>query len=159
VVTFGLGLICLIPLICLLIPIGIIIGVVIDQSTIAIVAENLGIFEGLQRGWDVVRNNLGPIALIWLILGLGIRFIGGLILSLPILLFLIPLLIAAISGSEQAFGIGAIISAICVIGYLPFLIVLSGMLNSYVQSGWTLTFLRLTRPQAIAPEQLPEPSI
>jgi hypothetical protein len=159
VLTFGLGLFCLLPLICLLIPVGIIIGVVIDQSAIAIITENLGIFEGLQRGWEVVRSNLGSIALIWLILDLGIRLIGGLILSVPLLLFMTPLIVAAISGSDQAFGVGAIISAICVIGYLPFLIVLSGMLNSYVQSGWTLTFLRLTHPPVVPSEPLPEPTI
>lgn len=158
-ITFGLGLICLLPLICLLIPVGIVIGVVIDQANIAIVTENLGILEGLQRGWEVVRTNPGPVAVIWLILSLGVRFIGGLILGLPLLLFLMPLFIALFSGSEQAFGTGAIISGVMVVCYLPFLIVLSGALNSYVQSGWTLTFLRLTRPPVPSPEPLPEPAI
>lgn len=156
-VTLGLGLICLIPMICLLIPVGIVVSVLVDQSSIAIVSENLGIIEGLQRGWYVIRNNLGPIAVIWLILELGVRFIGGIILGLPILLILTPLLVSFISGSEPALSAGAIISAICFIGYLPFLIGLSGVLNSYVQSGWTLTFRRLTKSQAPA-EPLPEPA-
>jgi hypothetical protein len=70
-----------------------------------------------------------------------------------------PLFIALFSGSEQALGTGAIVSGVLVVCYLPFLIVLSGVLNSYVQSGWTLTFLRLTGPQEPALEPLPEPAI
>jgi len=155
-VTAGIGLICLLPLLCLFIPVAIVINVIIDQATIAIVTEDLGVFAGLQRGWDVVRGNPGPIAVVWLVLGLGVSFIGGLILGLPLLLFLMPFLIAALSGSEQAFGAGAIVSGVLVICYLPFLIVLGGMLRSYTQSGWTLTFLRLTQPPEYNPEQIPE---
>lgn len=157
-VTLGIGLICLLPLMCLLIPIMIVVNVVLDQATVAIVTEDLGIYDGLERGWEVVRNHFGPYVVMWLALNLGVRFIGGLILSLPMLIFLAPLLITLISGSEKALGAGAIISIALVVCYLPFLIVLSGILISYVQSGWTLTFLRLTQARDTHPEPLPEPA-
>jgi hypothetical protein len=158
VITLGLALLCLLPLLCLLIPFAIAVGVVVEQATIAIVTEDLDIIAGLQRGWEVVRTNPGPFALMWVILDLAIRGIGGLIVSIPVFIAFLPLIISAInSSSNQSIVTGLIISGICFVAYLPFLLVFSGILNSYVQSGWTLTFLRLARPGAGAPEPLPEP--
>ena len=44
-----------------------------------------------------------------------------------------------------------IVAGICFAVYLPFLWVLNGILTTYLQSAWALTYLRLTRPKA-APE-------
>lgn len=60
VVTLGIGAICIIPLLCILVPFIWFAGVVLEQSSIAIVVENSGILEGLRRGWEVVISNLGP---------------------------------------------------------------------------------------------------
>jgi hypothetical protein len=50
-----------------------------------------------------------------------------------------------------------LIAALCFVAYLPILLILSGALRSYIESAWTLTFLRLTgaaaRPDR---EALPE---
>jgi hypothetical protein len=163
VLTLGIALICLLPLLCLFIPIGIIVSLIVEQAIIAIVAEERGVISGLQRGWEVVRTNPGPMAVMWLVLNLAIRGVGSLILGMPLVIFLAPLLIGTIAETEQALTTGAIISGICVIAYLPFLIVLSGILNSYVSSGWTLTFLRLTKPEPSEmlldePQPIPEPA-
>lgn len=160
VFTLGLGLLCLLPLICLLIPAAIVITVLIEQATIAIVVENLGVIEGLRRGWQVVKTNLGPIAVMWLILGLGISGIAGFILAIPMILVFVPLFIAIFTETQQELGL--IISLVCCAAYLPVLIILGGILQSYVRSAWTLTFLRLTQnipqpPEAFPPEPLPEP--
>jgi hypothetical protein len=157
VVTFGLILICLLPLLCLLVPVGIAIGVVIQQATIAIVVENLGILDGLRRGWEVVKSNLGPMVVMWLILGLAISGIGGIIIGLPMILVFAPLLIGMFADAQKALETGLVISLVCCAAYLPVLILLSGILRSYVGSAWTLTFLRLTKPAQISPEPLPEP--
>lgn len=157
IATLGLLLLCSIPFICLIIPIAAAISVIIDQATIAIVVENLGILDGLRRGWEVVRDNLGPMVVMWLILNLAIAMVGGLIIALPMIMVVGPIVIALFSGGEQALQTGLIVSGICFLGYLPFLVVLSGILNSYIRSGWTLTFLRLTTPSSSTPEPLPEP--
>lgn len=157
VLTLGIILICLLPFICLLIPLAIAINLVIEQATIAIVIENLGVMDGLRRGWEVVKTNVGPMAVMWLILGLGISGIIGIILSLPMLLVFAPLLVGVFANSQQALQTGLIVSLVCCAAYLPVLIVLSGILQGYVRSAWTLTFLRLTKPGQILPESLPEP--
>lgn len=159
--TLGLGLICLIPLICLMVPLAWVVGLVIEQSSIAIVVEDLGIMDGLQRGWEVIKTNIGSMAVMWLILTLCIGLVGGLIIGFPMMLVVSPVIIALLAGGDQALTSGLLVTALCFVAYLPILIVLGGILRSYTGSAWTLTFLRLTSPlapTAEVPEPLPEAS-
>jgi hypothetical protein len=162
VVTFGIGLICIIPLICLLIPVAWFINVILEQSSIAIVVENLGIMEGLNRGWGIVKENIGTMIVMWLILVLGITTIGGLIIGLPLFLTIGTAFVPILLGGEEAIRSSLILGGICFVAYLPILIVLGGILRSYVGSAWTLTFMRLTStPTSLADrnEPLPEPNL
>jgi hypothetical protein len=151
-ITLGIGLICLLPLICLLIPVGIAVNVIVEQATIAIVVENLDIMNGLRRGWEVVKTYIGPMIIMWLILDLSIRIVIGLIIAFPLIVIFIPFVIGLFSGAQQGLQTGLIVTLICCAGYLPVLILLQGILESYVRTAWTLTFLRLTRPAPNTPE-------
>jgi hypothetical protein len=145
--TLGFGLLCLIPFICLLVPLGWLVSVVFEQVNIAIVVEDLDIVAGLKRGWDVFRNNIGNMIVMGLILGIG-GLIVGFILAIPMFLVLVPLAIGFFgssgTGSEFLFGGGIAVALLCLVIYLPFLIVLNGILQSYIKTAWTLTYLRLT---------------
>lgn len=142
--TLGIGLICLIPLICILVPVLWFISVIVEQASIAIVLEDLGVMDGLRRGWEVVRANLGTMIVMALILMLGVGGIGGFIIALPIALIAVPALIGSSVGTNQAIGSGWALAAICFIAYLPVLIILNGILRSYIETAWTLTFMKLT---------------
>ena len=116
--------------------------------------ENLGIIDGLRRGWTVFKQNVGPVLLIWLIL-VVISLVAGIVIALPVLIVVLP---AAIVFASSFAGSGAnpnlsftplIIAGLCLVAYSPFLLVLSGILTAYIQSVWTLTYLRLTRPKEI----------
>lgn len=144
------GFICLIPLACLLVPIGWLISILIEQANNAIVLENLGIMQGLQRGWQVIRDNLGSIIVMGLILSIGVSLIGSLIIGLPLAALIIPAVLAATTQSNQAMWSALAVAGIGFLVYLPFLLVLSGILRSYIESAWTLTYLRLTRRPAAA---------
>jgi hypothetical protein len=151
VVTFGVGLLCLMPLLCLLVPIGWLIQVIIQQANIALIVDDLNIFDAIQRGWDVFRANWGNLVVMALILGIG-GAIAGFIIALPFLLIIIPVAISAAVGSmaesEIAFGGGLVVGGLCLAAYIPILILLSGVLQAYIQTAWTLTYLRLTSPSA-----------
>lgn len=148
--TAGVGFLCLIPLICLLIPVSLAVNLILEQAYIAIVKENLGITDGLQRGWDVVRMNLGPIILMGLIL-FGIEFVAGLVLAIPIFLIVFPAVFAYALGEGQSMT-PTLVAGLCFVVYLPFLILARGILSTYTGSAWTLTYLRLTSsPQGEAP--------
>jgi hypothetical protein len=148
VVTLGLGALCLIPLICILVPVVWFVSVIVEQASIAIVVENLGVMDGLRRGWELVRANLGTMIVMALILLLGVNVIGGLIIGLPVVLIVIPAVLGGAIGGERAFGGGLIFALVCFVAYLPVLLVLSGILRGYIETAWTLTFLRLTAKPA-----------
>jgi hypothetical protein len=106
--------------------------------------ENLGIIEAIKRGWQVVRDNIGSMIIMSLILILGVSLIGGAIIGLPLLVVAGPALVGVATGTTQAIRNGLIVSGLLFIVYLPFLLVLSGILRAYISSAWTLTYLRLT---------------
>ncbi|MGZ9235671.1 MAG: DUF7847 domain-containing protein [Anaerolineales bacterium] len=145
--TAGIGFLCALPLICILVPVLWAVSVVIEQANAAIVLDNLGIGDGLRKGWEVVRANVGPIILLSLIIFIGSGILGF-IIAIPIIAAVFPLIFSAASNNANT----AWITAVCCAVYFPILLVLSGILNSYVQSVWTLTYMRLTaKPQDNAP--------
>lgn len=139
VITFGIGLLCTLPLLCVLIPVLWGISLVIEQANVAIVLENLGIGDGVRKGWEVVRANLGPMIVMALILFIGGAVIGF-IVGIPIIVAVAPLIFGAATNNANP----AWITAICCAAYFPILLVLSGILNAYIQSVWALTYMRLT---------------
>lgn len=154
VITFGIGLICLIPLLCLLVPLSWLVNVIVEQANIAIVIEDIGIFDGLQRGWEVFRNNFGAMIVMALILYLGVNLIVGFIIGLPLALVAAPVIVEVIRTGDFS-GRGLLVSAICFVAYLPVLLILGGALRAYIESSWTLTYLRLTgRMELGAPAEL-----
>lgn len=158
-ITFGIGLFCLIPLICLLVPVGWAVSVIMEQANNALILENLDIIAAIQRGWSIVRDNIGNMIVMFLILGVG-GLIISLIFALPFILMVVPAVLGAALGSigesQFAFGSGLTVAALCFVGYLPILIILGGILRAYIQSAWTLTYLRLTQSAPIDDEELSE---
>lgn len=144
VVTLGVGLLCLLPLICLLIPAWWVVTVLIEQVNVALVVENLSIGDAIKRGWQVVRDNLGSMIVMSLILILGVSLIGGAVIGLPLLIVAAPAVVGVTNGTTEAIRNGLIVSGLLFIVYLPVLLLLSGLLRAYLSSSWTLTYLRLT---------------
>lgn len=146
VVTAGVALICLIPLICLLIPAGIAVGILIEQANRAMVLEDLGIVDGLKRGWEIIRANFWQVIIMALIL-FGISLVLGIIIALPIFIVVFPTIFAFAMGEGQTFT-PLYIALACICLYAPVSWVLNGILTTYTQSAWTLTYLRLTQTPA-----------
>jgi hypothetical protein len=61
VLTLGIGLICLLPLICLLIPVAIFVGMYLKLVQNSIVVEKRPVFDSFGRAWQLVQANLGPV--------------------------------------------------------------------------------------------------
>lgn len=155
-ITFGLALLCLLPVLCILVPVSIAIGVVIQQAVAAIVIDDVGVMEGVRRGWEVVKKNIGPMALIWLIVAV-IGFAFGILLALPILFTVVPAAIAYGVSGQLPGATAWIVGGVCLAVYIPFYVILYGILTAYIESVWALTYLRLTRPKEgnQAPAALP----
>lgn len=149
ILTAGVGFLCLLPIICILVPVTLLVNVVLEQANVAIVAENLGVFDGLRRGWDIVRSNLGSVAIMAIILYV-ISAVIGLVIVLPILVVVFPsILLFAVNSSNQANPsfLPVIVAGLCILAYWPVALVANGVLTTYTGSAWTLTYLRLAKPK------------
>jgi hypothetical protein len=142
--TLGLFALCLLPMICLIIPVMWAVSVIIEQANVALVVENIGIIEAIKRSWQVVWGNIGSMIVMSLILILGVSLIGGAIIGLPLIIVAAPAIVGFTTGTAEAIRNGLIVSGLFFMIYLPFLLLFSGILRAYITSAWTLTYLRLT---------------
>jgi hypothetical protein len=157
VLTLGIGVICVLPLVCVLIPVMWFVGVIVEQSNVALVVDDLGVMDSIQKGWSVVRENIGSMIVMGLILILG-GLIVSFVIGLPLLFVLAPVMAAVIGGAvseslELILG-GVGFYLLCTVLYIPVLLVLGGILTAYIESAWTLTYLDLTgrAGEAVAPD-------
>ncbi len=154
------ALLAIIPVICVLacaiFLLAILLSFLSPQAERAIIIENEGVISGLRRGWNVLTKNIGPILIVWLIT-VVIGIVAGVVIALPILMIVFPAVIATVLGGNNVSYTPLIIAGLCIVAYLPVSLVLNGILQTYVQSVWTLTYLRLTKPKedAQAPAALP----
>jgi hypothetical protein len=146
--TAGIGFVCLLPLICILVPVGFAVSVIVEQANAAIVLENLSIMDGLRKGWDVVRKNVGTMIALALILFIGAAVVGF-IFAIPIFVAVVPVIVGAASNNTNPLWF----SLACCALYFPILLLLTGILTAYVQTVWALAYMRLTAmpPQDNAP--------
>lgn len=147
VLTLGIGLLCILPLLCLLIPLGMLISTFEQQVIVAMVGEDLGIMDGIKRAWNLMRDNLGPLAVMTLILFVG-GAVVGVLLALPVLIVAMPAVVGIVAGGNAALTGGLIVSGILLLIYILVATVLGSILHAYIGSAWTLTFRRLTGREA-----------
>ncbi len=144
--TCGLGMF-------LLIPIGWFITVMVYFTKIAIMEEELGIFDAIGRAWRVIIKNLGSVVLMFLVLGIG-QIIAALVISLPLLISVVPLVVNLMATGFSNLTAGVVVSAVLFLGTLPLMLFLNGVLQAYVIASWTLTFRRLTADDELNPTLL-----
>lgn len=128
---------------CLLIPLAFVINMIVRQAQNAIVLEDAGILPSISRGWDIFRNNLGPIILMAIILFV-IGLVAGFLIAIPVFVMVIPAVIAFVAGNAQNWTPLIVAGALLCL-YIPVSLLINGILIAYTESAWTLTYLRLTR--------------
>ncbi len=149
-----LGFIALIccAVICILI-VNLIIHPVYEFAVRGIVLEELDTFEGLSRGYRRLRENLGAVALLYLVL-IGARIGWTLVLivvSLPFSLVLFAFVMAAAATQSAAvialvaLGIGLPVGLV--------LVFVAGLFEVFESNAWTEGYLTLLGPSA-APSPL-----
>jgi hypothetical protein len=148
VITAGIGFLCIIPLICIMVPVSWVVMAIVEQAQNAIVLEDLGMLDGFKRGWEIVKANAVPVVIMMLILGVGSAVLG-LIIALPVIVAVLPLVIGAAKLQQSLTPV--YITAACCVVYFPILLAFNGVLTAYIQTAWTLTYLRFTQPKAEAP--------
>ncbi len=154
--TAGLLVLCVVPLLCLLVPVGIVVGIWEYFARYFIVLQNAGVVDSLRLSWAFLRQRWQPVLILGLI-NIVVGFIIGLVLSAPFLLAVLPtvaIIIGNASQNIQPDWTAFLPMLVCGGLYLPVLIVLSGVLTTWLTSNWTVLFNRLhlpVQPEAIAP--------
>lgn len=128
--------------ICVISIISLIIGMIVEQAQNAIVLEDQGILESLGRGWKVFKSGFLSVVVVAIIMGV-IGWVVGLVLAIPMIAIAVPTVIGIAAAGSKNFILPLVIAGGCCALYLPVLLVLSGILQSYNQSVWTLTYRRL----------------
>lgn len=145
IVTFGLGLLCLIPLFCLGLPLGVIYYVYTQLANNALIIEDLTIGDALARAWELMRSRAGDIAVMAIILFVG-TLIAGVLISIPIFALFLPAFFAVMGNGAQAADNALTLGIVAICIAIPAGMLLGGILRSYIESAWTLTYLRVTQP-------------
>lgn len=150
IATAGIGLACLLPFICLLVPVGWAVNIILEQAQAAIVAEDLTMFDGFKRGWEIAKSDIVGMIVLSLILGIGGGIIGF-VMALPIIAAMLPLVFSIGSFQSGNFPPTAWISVVCCGIYLPVLILLNGVLTAYIKTAWALSYMQLAKPAENTP--------
>jgi len=154
----------LLPVICVLLCVifilAIILGFISTQAERAIVLEDKSLLDGFRRGWEVLTKNLGPILIIWLIVA-AITFVAAIVIALPLLVVLVPLVIAFLANMNSLnFSFTPwLVAFVCILcAYTPVAWLADGIVMTYLQSVWTLTYIRLTQPKQEEPAPIASPT-
>lgn len=141
--------------ICIISILSLIVGMVLEQSQNAIVLDDLGVVDSLERGWDIFRGAVLPIVLIAIILAI-LGGAAGFVIALPLIGLILVVgagtAFTAIATAGSGIAGPLLIGACCVVLYMPVLLLGNGILQTYMQSVWTLVYRRLTAPAAPAAE-------
>jgi hypothetical protein len=122
---------------------------IVRQAQNAIVLEGAGVLPSLSRGWDIFRSNLGPIIVMAIILAV-LGLVAGFIIAIPVFIVVVPAVLAFMAGDGQNWTPMALMG-VCLCLYIPVSLLLNGIVVSYTEAAWTLTYMRLVRPQDNAP--------
>jgi hypothetical protein len=120
------------------------------------VIDDEGVISGIRRGWSVLTRNPGPILIAWLVV-VAVSLVAGLLLELPLVVFVAPAIKAFIFSGGNASYTPLVIAGLLILAYIPVSLVANGILKAYIESVWTLTYLRLVgpKPDAQAPIVIP----
>lgn len=150
ILTLGIGLICLV---CLAVPLAIAFNIYSELANVALIKDGQGVSAALSKAWDTLRSQPGPVAVLAVILFI-VGLLASVVIALPLLVVFLPFLFT-IFNDPNMLGQSFLIAIGLFVLMLPVVLLLQGILTSYVQSAWTLGYLELDAPAA---PQIVEPA-
>lgn len=121
----------------------------------ACVIEGRGPLDSLRRGWSLLRGNLGPTLLLWLVVGIA-GVVLNVILGLPALALLIPIGLS-IGGGGPSAGLIILGGLILLLYGLIVNVGIGGALTGLNATIWTLHYRRLLGGEGVgAPPPSPQ---
>lgn len=144
--SMGMLWMCMCVLICVMIPVGIVLTFIAEFAARGTVIQELGIIESLSHGWNIFKNNLGAVILLWLLM-----LVIGIIVSIALGMVMVPLAFVifapmmtsfmndgAMSGLNMAWSI---MGGLC-LGIFGAL--LMSVIQTWMSAIWTLAYKEFT---------------
>jgi hypothetical protein len=155
--TLGVGLLCLAPLLCLLIPVSFLVDAYVVLTMVAAVQEDLGVLAAFSRAWEVIRSDFAPVLVMALILILG-GGIVNLLISAPFVAVFVPGIVGLALGEGWTVVTGLVASGALLLIALPLLLLASAIITTFTTGAWTITYRRLIGEGGIHLEAAGEPA-
>jgi hypothetical protein len=140
--TFGLALLCFLPLACLLVPAFLLFGVYVMLTQVALVVEELDFSAAFGRSWQVLRDNVGNVIVLGIVLVIG-GLVVGFVLFLPFLAVALPAVAGLAFGGDRAAAGGIAISLVGAVVLLPLVVLLNGIIQTFATGAWTIAYRRM----------------
>ncbi|MGD2205977.1 MAG: hypothetical protein PVH17_04275 [Anaerolineae bacterium] len=143
------GILCGGTLCCGLVILSIVLGQIKTYGDRAAILEGLGWIDAFKRGWEVLKNNLGP-TVIFLVIFLVIGLVLGAIIFAVIAGLALPF-VAVFASVDIEPGPWLLAPVCC--GGLLFAIVaalISSIVTTFTSATWTLTYRELTGTPVLA---------
>jgi hypothetical protein len=151
---------CALPLLCVIVLAGVALRLLIFFARFAVVLEDQSPMAAYRRAWQVFKANFGAI----LILGLIFIFGGGLvsfIIALPLIAVIVPIVLGGLgffaTGQIASIAGGVIFALVCCAAYMPVLLVLQGVFETFTTSAWTLAYAQFIAPRPAVNPAVPYP--
>jgi hypothetical protein len=155
--TVGLlRLICFAPAVCLSVLLSIPFGVLQRLAVRACVLEGLDVRASVVRAWEMLREHLGEVTLVWLAL-LGIGILVAIVIAMP--LAVLAMLLWAIAGLTVFFSPLWSLALTWAVGLAVWLVAVAvgGVAETYWSATWTLAYRDLTGMGLTGEEAAPTP--
>jgi len=142
VLTFGLGMLCILPFSLLQYPLMLVWYVCMEQALTAVVVDNMKVMDATKHSWQLFRNNIFSFVIVGLVFYFGVTMLSS-IMVVPLIfpLFFVPFMFEAKELGRVILVGGGIFIAL----FLPFFLIFQGALMTLMKSGWIITYLRITR--------------
>jgi hypothetical protein len=140
---FGLSFLCGVPLCCIAIVAGIVLSQIKIYADRAAVLEGLGWIDAFRRSWEVLRDNLGPTVVLWLIF-----FAIGLVLVIVVggglLVLLLPFFASVVSADPGAWILLPVACGGLLVVVVP--AVIGSVVETFTSATWTLAYREMIGP-------------
>jgi hypothetical protein len=138
---------CSCTLLCGMIIVGIILAQIRIYAERAAVLEGLGWIDAFGRGWQVLKDNLGPTIVFWLIFFV-LGFVVVTVIGFVLFITLFPMSMIAISSDSGAW----ILASLCCLVPLAMVVsaVVGAIIETFSSATWTLAYREMTAMPAPA---------
>ena len=151
-VTAGIGFICAIPFMLLLIPVGLVGYLLLSLSMAALIAEDGSVIEAIQSSWAVLKAKFWPLVLMTIILYM-LQFGVGIMIAIPMNIiqfaFIIPMETSNIDPDTMLRYFGILLAL-----FIPFSSILQSFCLTYVNGAWMLSYLEASADPAPAKPEI-----